>query len=323
MSAAFDLCLGTAGWGVWHSPDGGTTWTRHRRPFPLNTRIQALAVDPTAPRTVVAAGDTGVFRSRDGGAQWERVGRQGDLPTVWSLAIDPVDPSILFAGTRPAALYRSRDGGERWEKLAVAIASECSIGTPFVTSVLVDPDDHRIVWAGVEIDGIFRSTDGGDTWTRVDAGLFDPDVHAMALARTAPKRLVASTNGEVFVSSDMGDSWAPSGIKTKWPLPYARGLAVQPDEPSVVFAGCGETTTGETGHVMRTCDFGATWEALPLPQRPNATIWGFATHPAAPRRLVAFSLFGDVFVSEDAGGAWVKVARQFGEIRTAAWLPAA
>ena len=98
-----------------------------------------------------------MFVSHDGGARWERIGADGALPTIWSLTIDPVDPDILFAGTRPAGVYRSRDGGRQWEKLAVDIARECSIGTPFVTSVVVDPDDHRMVWAGVEIDGVFRS----------------------------------------------------------------------------------------------------------------------------------------------------------------------
>ena len=28
----------------------------------------------------------------------------GQMPTIWSLAIDPIDPNILFAGTRPAAV---------------------------------------------------------------------------------------------------------------------------------------------------------------------------------------------------------------------------
>ena len=45
--------------------------------------------------------------------------------------------------------------------MAVEVARECSIGTPFVTSVIVDPDDHCMVWAGVEIDGVFCSLDGG------------------------------------------------------------------------------------------------------------------------------------------------------------------
>jgi hypothetical protein len=84
-------------------------------------------------------------------------------PTIWSLTIDPVDPDILFAGTRPAGIYRSRVGGRQWEKLAGEVARECSTGTPFVTSVIVDPDDHRMVWAGIEIDGVFRSLDGGGT----------------------------------------------------------------------------------------------------------------------------------------------------------------
>ena len=89
----------------------------------------------------------------------------------------------------------------------------------------------------------------------------------------------------------------------------------------MVFAGCGESTTGETGHVLRTADGGQTWDVLELPVRPNATMWGLATHRADAGRIVAFSLFGEVYVSEDAGDAWRKIPRSFGEIRTAAWLP--
>ena len=199
MAADYNICLGTAGWGVWHSPDAGKSWIRHRAPFPLNSRIQALVAHPKEAHTVLAGGDTGLFVSRNGGARWERIsangfnGSNGAVPTIWSLAIDPVDPDILFAGTRPAAVYRSRDGGLHWEKLAVDIARECSIGTPFVTGVVVDPDDHRIVWAGVEIDGVFRSTDGGDSWTHMKTGLYDPDIHAVTIAATQPKRIYAST----------------------------------------------------------------------------------------------------------------------------------
>jgi hypothetical protein len=36
---------------------------------------------------------------------------------------------------------------------------------------------------------------------------------------------------------------------------------------------------------------------------------------------VAFTLFGEVYVSEDAGASWRKIAREFGEIRAAAWVP--
>jgi photosystem II stability/assembly factor-like uncharacterized protein len=186
---------------------------------------------------------------------------------------------------------------------------------------MVDPDDPRMVWAGVEIDGVFRSLDGGETWTHVEEGLYDPDIHAMAVAATQPKRIFASTARDVFSSTDLGETWEPLGVKEKWPLPYARGMAVKTDEPEVLFAGCGETTTGEKGYVLRSTDLGKTWETLKLPGQPNATIWGLATHPADANRILAFSLFGEVYISEDAGEAWRKIAREFGEIRTAIWLP--
>jgi photosystem II stability/assembly factor-like uncharacterized protein len=318
----YSIVLGTAGWGVWHSGDAGLSWVRHRKPFPLNSRIQALAVVPGEPGGVLAGGDTGLFGSHDGGRSWTRIGVQGDLPTIWSLAIDPRDPHTVFAGTRPSGVYRSRDGGATWKRLDLDLASECSIGTPFVTRVLVDPDDSRTVWAGVEIDGVFRSADGGDTWTRTVSGLADPDVHDMAIAPGRPSRVLTSTNGELFWSDDRGERWTPIGVKSRWPLPYARGIAVKADDPRVVFAGCGQTTTGETGAVLRSDDGGLTWRSLSLPVAPNATIWGMATHPANADRIVAFTLFGEVYLTEDAGESWRKIPREFGEIRTAAWLPA-
>src|SRR6476646_9531158 len=121
MAADYSICLGTAGWGVWHSPDAGKSWVRHRAPFPLNSRVQALAAHPTQAHTLFAGGDTGLFVSHNGGARWERIDTGGNLPTIWSLTIDPADPDILFAGTRPAGVYRSRNGGRHWEKLAVDI----------------------------------------------------------------------------------------------------------------------------------------------------------------------------------------------------------
>ena len=84
MAADYSICLGTAGWGVWHSPDAGASWMRHRMPFPLNSRVQALVAHPHEPRTIFAGGDTGWFVSHDSGATWQRIGTQRDLPIIWS-----------------------------------------------------------------------------------------------------------------------------------------------------------------------------------------------------------------------------------------------
>ena len=73
--------------------------------------------------------------------------------------------------------------------------------------------------------------------------------------------------------------------------------------------------------MLRTTDYGQRWEVLAPPNPANATVWGIATHPASADRIAAFTLFGEVYVSEDAGSSWRKIARDFGEIRTAVWLP--
>jgi hypothetical protein len=60
---------------------------------------------------------------------------------------------------------------------------------------------------------------------------------------------------------------------------------------------------------------------LPLPTPANATMWGLATHPADAGRIVAFTLCGEVYASEDAGNPWRRIARDFGDIRSAVWVP--
>ncbi len=247
---------------------------------------------------------TGLFASYDGGMKWERVPA---LPArcwpIWSLTIDPVDPDILFAGTRPAGVYRSRDGGQHWEKLPVDIASECSIGTPFVTGLAVDPDDHRRVWAGVEIDGIYRSMDGGDSWTHQKTGLYDPDIHALAIAATQPKRASMPAPRARSLSATISATPGNAGNQGEMaaaPMPAASRS--RPTTPGVLYAGCGEGTTGEKGHVLRTTDYGQRWEILPLLGEANATMWGLATHPADAERIVAFSLFGEAWLSPRYAG---------------------
>src|SRR6266542_3024510 len=112
MAKDYSICIGTVGQGLWQSPDGGETWLRMRRPFPLESRVRALALHPTEAHTLFAGADSGLYRSRDNGASWELVSAPEYKLNVWSLAINPSDPETIFAGTSPSAVYRSCDGGQ-------------------------------------------------------------------------------------------------------------------------------------------------------------------------------------------------------------------
>src|SRR3954447_5851467 len=208
MPGNYTICVGTIGSGLWLSPDGGDTWNRVRDGLHGESRIYGLTVHPTEPRTVFAGAEDGIYRSRDGGQSFTPLDSAMNAVDVWKIAIDPTDPDIIFAGTRPAALYRSTDGGRNWKKLPADIVEECpNVGTPRVTALTVDPSDHRVVWAGIEVDGVRRSTDGGESWSRITNGVYDLDIHDIAVTVNGQTTVLTSTPGEIFASTDRGESW--------------------------------------------------------------------------------------------------------------------
>ncbi len=322
MAKDFTICVGTIGTGLWQSPDGGETWRMVHKGLWFESRVFSLAVHPRDPRIVYAGTDDGIYRSGDRGASFERLDSPMNGLPVWKVALDPVNPDIFFAGTRPAALFRSRDGGQRWQQLAVDMAQECpDVRVPRVTALVVDPADHNIVWAGIEVDGVRRSLDGGETWTRLTAGLPILDIHDIVVSPTQPKTVVVGANRELFVSTDVGENWQPLGASKRFSFPYCRSLALRADDPQVLFVATGDEAIGSTGGIQRSRDRGQNWELLPLPVEPNTPIWTFATHAVDPNRIVACSHYGQLFLTNDGGDSWVKLRREFAEIRSLAWTP--
>src|SRR4029450_11656555 len=124
MGNDFTICVGTIGSGIWRSPDGGETWSRVRPSRYPENDVRARAVPPRAPHRVYAGTDSGVYRSEDRGASWERLDAPMNAMQTWALAIDPVVPDIIFAGTKPPAVFRSRDGGQQWDNLGVELAAD-------------------------------------------------------------------------------------------------------------------------------------------------------------------------------------------------------
>ena len=121
--------------------------------------------------------ERGIYRTKDGGKTWEQVLKKDADTGASDIAMDPTNPSILFAGLWQArrypwdltsggpgsGLYVSRNGGDTWTQLTKSGLPE---GTWGKVGVAIAASDPRRVYALIEAEkgGLFRSDDGGESW---------------------------------------------------------------------------------------------------------------------------------------------------------------
>jgi hypothetical protein len=98
---------------------------------------------------------------------------------VRTLAIDPVTPTTLYAGTvedtyHPLwGVFKSIDSGNTWSAVNTGLPSDFG-----VFALAIDPLDTSTLYAGTygygiseySEGGVFKSVDGGETWWEVDSG---------------------------------------------------------------------------------------------------------------------------------------------------------
>ena len=120
-----------------------------------NPGVRMLAIDHAGTTLYAVTGAQSVFRSTDGGSNWRALGR---ITGALVVAIDPMSPSTVYAGTRHG-VRASRDGGENWTAAGLADSQ--------VYVLSVDPITPSTVYAAVA-DKLYKSTDGATTWTMLD-----------------------------------------------------------------------------------------------------------------------------------------------------------
>jgi photosystem II stability/assembly factor-like uncharacterized protein len=233
---------------------------------------------------------------------------------VWSLAIHPQDPDVVFAGTSAGQVYLSRDGGRTWVDAGPAL--------PFpgwvVSSLRFDPNSDpnrprlwaalRGIWGGGHVAS---SDDLGRTWiSRAREGLPNEPVYALALVPGHEGRVFAGTASGVYGTEDAGKTWrylTPS-------LPEVQkvtSLLVDPDQPDTVVAGTWR-------RAYRSDDAGKSWAGVFEGMVLDSEIFSLTPVAGKPGEIWA-STCGWVYVTHDRGGKWERFKDGFEERRTPAF----
>jgi photosystem II stability/assembly factor-like uncharacterized protein len=177
--------------GLHESTDGGRTWAEAGL-----TGQDAMNLARTRdPRTVWAAGHLVLAKSTDGGRTWTDVQPDG-LPSldVHGFAADPRNPRRLWAAIAGQGLFRSTNGGGSFSLVSRDVG-------PGVMALAVAPDGR--VLAGDMAQGLLVSRDEGRAWTNV----FGEGLMGLAINPRNPKRVVATSESGIFLSTNGGAGW--------------------------------------------------------------------------------------------------------------------
>ncbi len=332
--------------GVFRSDDGAATWVSASTgvttdPFG-NSYVYSLAT--TSSQSVIYAGTLlGIFKSRDGGRTWQEKAtglRVGTIPSVETLAVDPADAGVVYAGAAYQGLsptvFKTEDGGDSWIPLTVGLSQGP------VSSIAIDPQDHRRVYVATRGQGIFASPDSGRTWSPVGQGVVESNISAVAAAGGSSTVYAAGLRDAFYRSTDGGITWetADGSIGSRGPT----WLAPQPGSPfsiwlassgGLYFSSNGGSNWVESGQgiaasqivnvvahaadpnlayvsawaggIYRTADGGSSWQAMPLGVGIAAAI---EVDPADTSLVYAGMIYisgardDGLYISRDAGLTW-------------------
>jgi hypothetical protein len=192
--------------------------------------LHTILLDHNDPkRMYVAISAAGAFRTDDGGETWKPINKglvSGHIPDpdaevghcVHRLAMHPSRPNVLFM-QKHWDVMRSDDHGEHWHEISGDLPTDFGFVIDVHNS---DPDTVYVVPIKSDSEHfpmngelrVYRSKTGGNEWESLSQGLPEKDCYVNVLRDAMAVDSLEScgiyfgtTGGQVYVSSDSGDSW--------------------------------------------------------------------------------------------------------------------
>ncbi len=193
-----------------------------------------------------------------------------------SLAVDPTDPQIIYAGSASGGLWKTTMGGvgaDAWDRV------ETGFPILAVSSVTLDPADSSVIYIGTgevyryqgsdggELNrltrgsygiGILKSSDGGASWSHSLDWSYDQNrgIWMIAVHPTDSNIVYAATTEGIYKSTNAGGDWT-----LVHDVIMGTDVRIHPTNPDTVFSAHGNF--GSEGHgIYRTTNGGTSWTRL-------------------------------------------------------------
>ena len=325
--------------GAFRSDDGGNNWLAVNEGLPRDNNgslnAQSLGLDPSDANVVYLGTGwgpfhgNGVFKSTDGGGTWTPANRGIVDYSITTLAVDPINPQVVYAGSGGGELFKSVNGGQTWSDLTERLPVQCNS----IYEIALDPGASGTVFLLCGREGGLVSNDGGVSWRLLGKpGELDyPSFTAMTIIFAPQPVLVIGSQGDGGWRYDVtqpaaiptptaspsagvtDESALPLGSWRKIPhLPrYVNALVVDPANPQVLYAGSGFTGSGSGVHKSE--DAGLGWREVSA-GLPSEDVTALAFGRGEPPILYA-AVGTSLFTSAEGGASWSQRAQRVGNGR--------
>ncbi|HEX9984505.1 MAG TPA: hypothetical protein VGF69_14690 [Thermoanaerobaculia bacterium] len=264
-----------------------------------------LEQSKSSPNVIYLASAGGVFRSDDRGVTWSDRG----LTAIDVIAVDPVDPDIVFAASKGRSVSKSTDGGRTWRPVLHAMT----------TNIHIDPADRNVIYVGAHCEaffkgvrpefheraGAYRSTDGGETWTPANEGLTG---FALCIQELAVDPLASGTVFATYLEQGQAITTNRAETWTRASSPVATNVIVADPRTNIRYGftgsfGAGFYASADGLQWTRTAAEGVTglYEALTIDPTTGRLFLGTTE---------------GIFRSGDGGNVWVRIANSPVQIRS-------
>ena len=262
--------------------------------------VVEIALHPTKPNLLYIATNDYIYKTRDAGKTWTNVSKGMTHSRVISLAVDPLLPANVYAGTKGDAIFKSFNGGHQW------ISQRKGLEGVTITSVVHEikfvPGSSQHIFAATSM-GVFETENAGATWAKRMDGMIEVlMVVTIDVDPNQPQTLYAGTSGGVYRSFDGAKTWTKvnNGLVPPEVLKASRALSVvkikiDPHAPHTVY-------TATLKGLYKTTNGGESWQRIGE-ALPDQFFSDLILDPMNPGAVFVASRAG-VHTSRDGGQTW-------------------